>query len=231
MKIGFYADAHYSSKELSCGNRYHSKSLEKIKNAYEFFKQEKCDLIVCLGDLIDTEESHQKEILNLKEISKIINSSPIKTVCLMGNHDAFAFSIDEFYNILENCQPQNITVNGKTLIFLDCCYFKNGKHYMPGDTDWTDTFYPYFNELKDIIENTDGEIYIFTHQNLDSNVEIHHCLSNAKEINHLLQNTPTVKTVYQGHYHNGNEIFCNGVRYMTFPAMCEKEIAYFIEEI
>ena len=231
MKIGFFADSHYSSLPLSCGNRYHSKSLDKIKQAYKHFEKENCDLVVCLGDLIDTEDFHEKEIENLKEIAAVIDNSPIKTVCLMGNHDAFAFAQEDFYKILKGCKPENINTEGKLLIFLDCCYFKSGKHYMPGDTDWTDTYYPYFDELKKEIENSNQEIYIFTHQNLDINAPSNHCLYNMEEINAFLQANPNVKTVYQGHYHKGEESINGSVRYKTFPAMCEIDEGYFIEEI
>lgn len=231
MKIGIFTDSHYSSLPLSCGNRYHSKSLEKIKKAYKNFEEKKCDLIVCLGDLIDTEDSHQKEIENLKEIAKIINNSSVKTVCLMGNHDAFAFTQNDFYNILKDCKPENINNEGKLLMFLDCCYFKSGKHYLPGDTDWTDTYYPYFDDLKKQIENSNEEIYIFLHQNLDTNIPSNHCLYNTELINTFLQGTPNIKTVYQGHYHNGQESINGGIRYKTFPAMCEIDEGYFIEEI
>ena len=68
MKMGLFTDSHYSSAEMTCGNRYNSKSLYKIKKAFEYFQNEKCDLVVCLGDLIDKEDDHKKEVKNLKEI-------------------------------------------------------------------------------------------------------------------------------------------------------------------
>ena len=121
MKIGIFTDSHYSSQEITCGNRYNSKSLEKIKLAYDVFEIENCELVICLGDLIDREASHEKEITNLKKVARIINESSIKTICLMGNHDAFAFTEAEFYEILEDCKPENIIAEDKTLLFLDAC--------------------------------------------------------------------------------------------------------------
>ena len=73
MKIGILTDSHYSSQKVTCGNRYNSKSLKKIKLAYAFFESQKCDLVVCLGDLIDKEAHHEKEVENLKEVARIIN--------------------------------------------------------------------------------------------------------------------------------------------------------------
>ena len=61
MKIGLFADAHYSSQEITCGKRYNSLSLEKIRQAYRFFAEKDCDLIVCLGDLIDREDDRETQ--------------------------------------------------------------------------------------------------------------------------------------------------------------------------
>jgi len=98
MKIGIYTDPHYSSQEITCGNRYNSKSLDKMRDAYRDFEAAGCDMVICLGDLTDIEDSHQKEADNLREIAKIIQASLLPTICLMGNHDAFAFEKDEFYD-------------------------------------------------------------------------------------------------------------------------------------
>lgn len=231
MKLGIFTDSHYSSHELTCGNRHNNKSLTKIREAYAFFEQEKCDLIVCLGDLIDKETSHDKEVENLKEVTKIINESSIKTLCLMGNHDGFAFTETEFYEILANPKPEQFKAEGKTLLFLDACHFKSGKHYMPGDSDWTDTFYPYTQELKKQIEEAVGDVYIFMHQNIDPNIRQDHRLHNSAEINDILQKSGKVKAVYQGHYHPGMESKHGNIEYYTFPAMCENENACFIVNI
>lgn len=61
MKLGIFTDSHYSSSELTCGCRYNSRSLEKIKEAYRMFENEGCDLVLCLGDLTDTETTYEKE--------------------------------------------------------------------------------------------------------------------------------------------------------------------------
>ena len=232
MKIGFFTDSHYSSQTVTCGNRYNSKSLEKVKDAYRFFMKENCDLVVCLGDLIDIEGSHQKEVENLKEIAAVIQNCPIRTVCLMGNHDAFAFTVEEFYDVLGGCRPENLYLEGKILLFLDACYYENGMHYMPGDTDYINTFYPYIQELEQCLSSVQGDVYLFLHQNLDINIgNSVYFVNNIEQINALLRSNPSVKAVYQGHYHKGKNSVHDGIRYVTFPAMCEHEQAYFIEEL
>lgn len=231
MKIGIFTDSHYSSREITCGKRYNSRSLEKIKQAYAVFEAEKCELVICLGDLIDKEASHEKEVENLKEVAKIIKGSPIKTVCLMGNHDAFAFTETEFHEIIGDCKPKTVKAEGKTLLFLDACYFKNGNHYLPGDTDWKDTFYPHIEVLKTQIDEATGIVYLFMHKNVDPNVREDHRLYNFHEINRILQESKKVKAVYQGHYHLGRESKHGNMEYFTFPAMCENEDAYYVLNI
>ena len=231
MKIGIFTDSHYSSKALTCKKRYNSKSLEKIKHAYRFFEKENCDLVICLGDLTDKEATHEEEIRNLTELAKVINESPLKTVSLMGNHDAFAFSQEEFYKILGLEKPEVMEADHKTLLFLDGCYFKNGNRYMPGDTDWKDTFYPYTQDLKNQLAKATGDVYVFVHQNLDPDVRGDHRLHNVEEINRILRESGKVKSVYQGHYHPGRQGIQGKIRYVTFPAMCENEFACFIEKI
>ena len=88
MKLGIFTDAHYSSAPLTCGRRYNNQSLRKIKEAYAYFADEGCDLIVFLGDLSDPEDTREQEFGNLEDIAAIMHGTPIPTVCLIGNHDA-----------------------------------------------------------------------------------------------------------------------------------------------
>lgn len=231
MKLGIFTDSHYSSKEVTCTVRYNSKSLEKIRKAYSVFEKENCDLIICLGDLIDKENSHKKEIENLKKVTNIIKASPIPFVCIMGNHDGFAFEQKEFYEILGGCEPENIFRENKNLLFLDACYFKSGAHYMPGDSDWEDTFYPFADSLEALLPTLSGDSYIFMHQNLDPSSPPNHRLSNADRLCEIVEKSGKVKTVFQGHYHLGSKYQRNNVEYITYPAMCQNEEAWFVVEI
>ena len=231
MKLGIFTDPHYSSQVVTCGNRYNNQSLRKIKEAYATFADAGCDLIVCLGDLTDTEDTHEKEMENLRQIAQVIRGVSIPTVCVMGNHDAFALTAEEFYGVLPDCRPTNRTVLGKRLLFLDACYFKNGQHYEPGDSDWTDTFLPDPAALKTALRGESLDTYIFLHQNIDLAVREDHRLSNAAEIAQIIETSGAVKAVFQGHYHPGQHSERNGVTYVTLPAMCEAESRYCIFDL
>lgn len=234
MKIGIFTDAHYSSRKISCGRRFNSLSLRKIEAAYSYFQKEQCELVICLGDLIDREDEHIKEINNLKSIAEIITKSNIPSMCLMGNHDGFLFTRDEFYEIMHECNPSNLVINGATLIFLDACYYTNGKHYAPeGERDWTNAFLPDHEKkvLEEMLRVAGGDVYIFMHQNIDSQVEKRHRIANAEEICQIIENEGNVKKVFQGHYHPGMKTNHRGIDYITLPAMCENESAYYVIEL
>ena len=142
MKIGLFADAHYSSQEITCGKRRNSLSLGKLRAAYAFFVEQKCGLCVSLGDLIDKNGSHAEDVRRLEEVKEVIAASGIETVCIMGNHDAFTFGREEYYRILGGCVPADRTADGVRLIFPDTCFFRSGERYTPAGGDWTDCFLP-----------------------------------------------------------------------------------------
>ena len=114
MKIGIFTDSHYSSKEVTCSKRLNNQSLRKVQEAYRFFESRHCDVVICLGDLIDTEDTVEKEIENLSLLSEVIRKSPLRTICLMGNHDAFVLTPSRFYSILGTEVPQTLCMDGRT---------------------------------------------------------------------------------------------------------------------
>ena len=231
MKIGVFADSHYSSQSVTCGNRYNSQSLRKIKEAYDYFQKENCGLIVCLGDLIDKENETEKVVGNLKAVAEVIRNTPIPSVCLMGNHDAFALEVETFYRTLGISKPEDMLLNGCRLLFLDACYFKSGRHYQPGDDDWTDTYYPFAEQLREKLRTAKEKCCVFLHQNIDPAVPESHRLWNGEEIFRCINESGVVKTVFQGHYHAGCRSSYAGVQYIALPAMCENEGAYFVFEL
>ena len=229
MKIGLFSDSHYSSAALTCGCRYNNQSLRKIGEALRFFAEEQCDLVIILGDVTDTEPSRAMEEENLRQIAQVLDQSGLDIICLMGNHDAFVFTPEDFYGIIgEQYRPHSIAREGKNLLFLDACYFKTGVHYMPGDSDWTDTFYPHIDALRCELAACDGAVYVFMHQNIDPQIREDHCLYNAKQLREVLEDSGKVKAVYQGHYHWGHQLNHHGIEYVTLAAMCQNERAWYI---
>ncbi len=233
MKIGIIADPHSSSEPITCGKRYNSLSLGKIKKAYADFAEAGCEIVILLGDITDTEPTHEMEIEALRKVASVFAEySAVKTVCLMGNHDAFVFTPDEFYSIIgEAYRPATLNAGDTSLVFIDACYYADGTHYAPGGYDWEDTFYPHTADLENEMASAGEKVIIFMHQDIDPNIPEDHRLSNAAEIRGILEKSGKVAAVYQGHYHPGKSSVVNGISYTALPAMCEGEDTCLVIEI
>ena len=225
MKIGLFADSHYCTREILCGTRRPILSTQKLKEAVCEFKKQGVDLIICLGDLVDSDECAEKNEENLKLISSILNDSGIDCYCCMGNHDAFLFDKNEFSHITKMLlAPTIIQKNNKTLIFLDANYNIDSSLYKKGNVNWKETMIPkeqILELVKALNECDNQDVFIFTHQNLDPAVDTNHIIHNASEVREILKASSKVVAVYQGHYHPGASNIYDDIKYITLKAMCE----------
>ena len=220
VKIGLFSDPHYSSQELTGGNRRNNRSLEKMRRALEYFADERCDRVICLGDLTDTEETKEKEIANMGEIAALFRESAMPITVVMGNHDAYVFEAEEFYALLGGCQPVGIHEDGVHLLFIDLNYTADGVRYRPHGFHWDDVGMPDPEALRQTLAALDGNVYLFMHQNIDPALPAaDHRAANADEVCRIIEESGKVKAVYQGHFHWGHRTNRNGVEYITLPAM------------
>jgi predicted phosphodiesterase len=231
MIIGLLSDPHYSSATITCGKRYNSLSFEKLRMAFDHFAETGCELVILLGDITDTEPTHEIEADNLRKLSSLMDNYPFRIICLMGNHDSFVFSSDEFYSLIgQSHRPRPITIGNTSLYFIDACYFSDGRHYAPGDSNWKDTFYPHTTALSTDLKTLNGDIWVFMHQNIDPDIPCDHRLSNASELCHIFEENGNVRIVFQGHYHPGNISTHSGIEFITLPAMCENDVMHCIRK-
>lgn len=234
MKLGIFTDPHYSSLTVTCQTRRPSLSLGKMKEAFAAMAD--CDLILCLGDLVDDCGDSVKNREILAQAAALFRTSPVPAYSLMGNHDYHAFRREEFAEITGGITPPpTLRLCGKTLLFPDSAYREDGVSYSGNPFDWTDSFLP-AAELDflrtELADPRTTETYVFLHQNLDPDVEMHHIIRNAAEARAIIAGSAKVKTVFQGHYHPGHENTVDGIPYVTLPAMCEgEENRFFLLEI
>lgn len=223
MKIGLFADSHYSSMDVSCVTRRPSLSYDKIKMAFEEFKGVDC--VICLGDLVDHSDSREESVQKLKTLMELIQSFNLPFYSLMGNHDGDIFTPEEFDEYTNGCYPPfSMHICSKTLIFLNANYSHDGKAYAPGEVNWKDAWIPevQVEKLKNVLfDDATTEAIVFVHQNLDMEVEKHHIIGNASVIHKILKTSGKVRRVIQGHYHPGHDNIIDGIEYHTVPAMCE----------
>ena len=132
--------------------------------------------------------------------------------------------MDAFYEILgQQHKPYTVIADGAALVFLDACYFASGAHYQPGDSGWTDTYYPHTDVLRNTLSELRCPVSVFLHQNVDPNIREDHRLSNDMDLRRIFEESGVVRNVICGHYHPGMESDLNGVHYLTLPALCERE--------
>lgn len=238
MKIGLFTDSHYSDKETACTTRRPSLSYGKIKAAMEAFAEAKCDLVLCLGDLVDCCDTIEEDRARIDELNTLIQAFRLPFYCLMGNHDYQNFDRDEFARHVPY-PPFFLRFGDLTLIFPDANYMDDGTAegviYRKDALDWTNAYLPedQCEKLRQVLEEKDTvRAYVFLHQNLDPAVENHHIIRNAEKIRTILRESGKVRGVFQGHYHPGHESVIDGIPYLTLAAMCEGEgNSYRIAEI
>lgn len=232
MKIGLFSDPHYSSQELTGGNRRNNLSLGKMRAALERFRAAGCDRVICLGDLTDTEDTKEKEIANMREIAALFAEFPMPITVVMGNHDAYVFEPEEFYALLGGCEPTDLHGEGVHLLFLDANYTSDGVRYTPHGFCWDDVGLPDPDGLQNKLAALDGDVYVFMHQNIDPAIPAaDHRLANADTVCRILEQSGKVRAVYQGHFHWGHRSQRNGVEYITLPAMAVYDDTAIIIEV
>jgi alkaline phosphatase len=85
VRIGLVTDLHYADKPPA-GTRFYRESLEKFAEATKRFGEEKVDLVVELGDLIDSADSLDVEKDYLRRIAKDFTATPGQYHDVPGNH-------------------------------------------------------------------------------------------------------------------------------------------------
>ena len=231
MKIGLFADPHYC--QFNNGARMSLLSYEKIEKTMIKFKEEKVDLCICLGDLVDTAPGDTKEDVlgNLRKIIGLISSFGIRYYIVPGNHDYLDLTSEELERETKNNLPPHIIgTKDKTLIFLDANYRSDMRKFDVAGVEWTDSNLPkeQIEYLKKALDDSEKECIVFVHENLDRTIDKNHTIKNANDICKIIEESKKVKLVIQGHYHKGADNIINGIRYLTLPALCEKSDNYYM---
>ncbi len=233
MKIAIYSDIHYSTVELANKTRRPSLSAQKVLELNEIFKLEKVDAVLCLGDIINSENDRKKDLQNLTNILRLMKDCALPIYTLPGNHDFETLSQDEYYNVsgLQRL-PYYVDICDVRFVFLDCCYSDNGTAYSQGNFNWKNSYLPkdQLDYLKNLAFGAE-RVYLCTHQNLDDR-DNPHCIRNAEAVRQVIRECQNIKGVFSGHYHRGAEFILNGIPYITPPALCEgDELSYLIIEL
>lgn len=226
MKIGLFTDPHYyTDTNKETGGE--SLAQKKIKEAMEYFLAAEVDMILCLGDLTDSENQDGSEPDPLGKIMEVIDTYDIPFYCVPGNHDYLHYDVETFLEKSHTPElPCLIDTPTHTLILLDGNYRSDMRRYDVAGVDWTDSnlIPEHVAFLKDALENSEKPCIIFVHQNLDFNVGWKPCIiKNAAEVRELLEASGKVPLVIQGHFHLGADNVIGGIRYYTIEGMYDNE--------
>lgn len=221
VRVGLVTDLHYADKPPA-GSRYYHESLVKLEEAARQYEQEKPELMVELGDFIDSADSLEAEKKHLAQIHKAFSVLPGEKHYVLGNHCVTTLTKSEF---LEGVGQERSFYSFDRGVFhfvvLDACYRSDGEPYGRDNFHWTDAFIPQdeVEWLKADLKKATGKTIVFAHQRLD--LDNHYAPKNAADVRAVLEQSGNVVAVFQGHSHKNDHKDINGIHYCTLVAMIE----------
>ena len=231
VRFGLITDLHYAERQ-NPDNRYYSQSKQKLLEAVQVFNKSNLDFIIELGDFKDQDEQPDKRLRTLAYLDEIENvmhqfHGPVYHV--LGNHDMDSISKQDFlvytknHGTVEGENYYSFVHNRLKFIVLDANYNEDGSDYNKGNFNWMKAHIPVSQAqwLNAELSESNYPVIVFVHQLLDSFSGIGTLVPyilNAEEIVEILEKSNRVLAVFQGHFHEGNYSFRNGIHYFTMKA-------------
>ncbi|HPM82665.1 MAG TPA: metallophosphoesterase [Candidatus Anammoximicrobium sp.] len=221
LRIGLLTDLHYADKPAA-GSRHYRDSRAKLAAAGKRFAEAKTDLVIQLGDSVDTATSLEAEKEALRNIHAEFAAIPAPRHYVLGNHCVSALTKADFLEIVG--QPKSFysfDLNQHHIVILDACFRSDGVAYGGVKFDWGDANVPpeEIEWLRNDLQQTSLATIVFVHQRLD--VAPPYGVKNAPELRRILEESKRVLAVFQGHDHRGDVRVINGIHYCTLRAMVE----------
>ena len=237
FEIGVVADCQYCNCEAE-GVRFYRKSPNRLHNAVNILNKHALDYSIHLGDFID------RDFESFEVVSPIYQQLKVPKYHVLGNHD-FSVADGKKKDVpgklgLEN-RYYDFEVSGWRFVALDGNDVSF--HAYPEDSEQYRMAADYYekNEIKSPKWN--GAIgdkqYLWLKNVLEKSCEVGekvvlychfpifpenpHNLWNAEKIVNLIKAYPCVKAYINGHNHEGNYGFQDGVHYLTLKGMVDTE--------
>ena len=237
FSFGAIADCQYWNG-VDTDSRKYSKSSLKLNESVENFNSQKIDFTIHLGDFID----RSWESFNVA--SDIFNKLNSPYYHVLGNHDFLVLDDEKDKVSKKLTMPSDyydfsvkgwrfIVLNGNDISFhayskdsemykISSAYYKENKIESP---KWNGAIgEAQISWLKKVLNNAskrNENVIIFCHFPVfPENI---HNLWNADEIINIVDDYSCVKAYVNGHNHDGNYAFKNGVHYLTLKGMVETE--------
>ena len=211
LRIGLINDLHYDGGV---------QALNRLYESVAALNQGNVDLIVVLGDLIDS-GSEATALRMLREVSALCDSFRGKVYYMPGNHDLDHLSKAQFYNALGQAGDEarfHLKQDGIEVICLDGNFSPDGTEYNQGNFQWQEAFVPdeELAWLRDKLDAAQAPVVICTHQRVD--VPGMHSVKNDAAVRDVIHLSGRVKAVFQGHQHADDLQVIDGTTYYTLSA-------------
>jgi alkaline phosphatase len=221
VRVGLVTDLHYADK-APAGSRHYRETLAKLAEAGRQFEQDKPDLVIELGDLVDAADSVDAERNYLQTVHREFAALPGNKHCVLGNHCVFTLTKEEFLEgVGQEKSYYSFDQGGVHFVVLDACFRGDGVPYGRKNFHWTDANLPAaeLEWLEADLKQTDKPALVFVHQRLD--VGNPYGVKNAAGARRVLEAAGRVLAVFQGHSHKNDHRRIGGIHYCTLVAMVE----------
>ncbi|MFM7322981.1 MAG: metallophosphoesterase family protein [Armatimonadota bacterium] len=224
MRIGLLTDIHYAEKDPA-GGRHYRESRRKVEAAVVDFAQAKVDILVQMGDLVDTPAVPDPavELGFVRTMASVLDrAAPEKFGCL-GNHCVQSFSKSSFLRAFgQRRSTFSIDRGGWHLVFLDGCHRHDGADYDAGNFAWDQSDIPEVRRdwlRRDLASNL-LPVAVFCHQRLDEPTNRKFAVASRLEVREILARHRAA-IVFMGHSHENDLQVHDGVRYAAVQAVVE----------
>jgi len=221
VRVGLITDMHYADKPPG-GSRHYRESLDKLASAAKQMQHEQPDLMVELGDLIDSADSLKVEKEHLGRIHTEFSALPGDKHYVLGNHCVHTLTKEEFLDgVGQKKSYYSFDLGQYHFVVLDSCFRGDGEPYGRKNFKWTDPNIPAaeLDWLKSDLAQTNNKTIVFAHQRLDE-AGIH-SVKNATQVRKIFEDSGKVLTVLQGHSHKNDYQQIAGIHYCVLVAMVE----------
>jgi alkaline phosphatase len=240
LRIGLVTDLHYADKPAT-GSRHHRRAIERLEKAVAAFNGETkdkaapaaggtksaeahqpVDLIIELGDLIDSAKTNDAEIAAIKRMTKVFAAAKAPRHYVLGNHCVEELTKEQFLDAVEQKKSYySFDAKGLHIVILDACFRKDGVAYGNKNSSWDDANLPpaELEWLTADLAATKLPVILFVHQRLD--VATKYAARNAADARKILEASKRTLAVFHGHEHKNDHTTAAGIHYTTMAALVE----------
>jgi len=221
LRIGLVTDLHYADKPAAGGRRYRQ-TPAKLAEAAKTLATERIEILVSLGDLIDSADTVAGEQRYLETIHRQLATIGREQHYVLGNHCVERLEKQEFLGVVgQERASYSFDRAGVHFVILDACFREDGAAYGRHNFTWTDANIPaaQLEWLEADLAAEEGPAIVLAHQRLDEAKS--HSVRNAARVRKALERSRRVVAVFQGHSHHNELQEIGGIRYCTLAAMVE----------